>query len=164
MVFSLFGCESCCCEHLCTCFCVDVFSILLGVYLGMELLLTIRLSSHLLHPILFPPAMSEDVSVAIYWSTHVVICLMTPILAVLVGVKYQLIVTLICISLMAVILSILLCAYSLALILLVTSSYKLMIATHVLTCVMSVLSPEAGNSFETCLLAIQDRKKKKTSH
>lgn len=55
---------------------------------------------------------------------------------------------------MAVTLSILLYAHSLALIVLVTSSYKLMIATHVLTCVMSILSPEAGNSFETCLLAI----------
>lgn len=87
--------------------------------------------------------------------------LMIPILAVLVGVKYQLIVALICISLMAVTLSILLCAHSLALIVLVTSSYKLMIATHVLTCVMSILSPEAGNSFETCLLAIQGRRKEK---
>ena len=74
--------------------------------------------------------------------------------------KYQLIVALICISLMAVTLSVLLCAYSLALIL-VTSSYKLMIATHVLTCVVSVLSPEAGNSLETCLLPyrVEGRKK-----
>ena len=126
------------------------------------MLLTTRLSSKLLHPILFPPVMSEDVSVAISWSTHVVIYLMIPILAVLVCVKYQLIVALICISLMAVTLSVLLCAYSLASIL-VTSSYKLMIATHVLTCVVSVLSPEAGNSLETCLLAIQGRRKEKTS-
>ena len=99
MLFSLFGCEFYCCEHLCTCFCADVFSFLLGVYLGMELLLTTRLSSKLLHPILFPPVMSEDVSVAISWSTHVVIYLMIPILAVLVCMKYQLIVALICISL-----------------------------------------------------------------
>lgn len=160
MLFSLFGCEFYCCEHLCTCFCADVFSFLLGVYLGMELLLTTRLSSKLLHPILFPPVMSEDVSVAISWSTHVVIYLMIPILAVLVCMKYQLIVALICISLMAVTPSVLLCAYSLALIL-VTSSYKLMIATHVLTCVVSVLSPEAGNSLETCLLPyrVEGRKK-----
>ena len=160
--FHFFGCEFYCREHLCTCFCADVFSVLLGVYLGMELLLTTRLSSKLLHPILFPPVMSEDVSVAISWSTHVVIYLMIPILAVLVCVKYQLIVALICISLMAVTLSVLLCAYSLASIL-VTSSYKLMIATHVLTCVVFVLSPEAGNSLETCLLAIQGRRKEKTS-
>lgn len=46
-LFPVFGCyEQCCCEHSCSCFCVNMFDILLCMYLGMELLghrVTIRL-------------------------------------------------------------------------------------------------------------------------
>ena len=96
------------------------------------------------------------------------VCLM---IAILVGVKYHLTVVLICISLMAVIMSILSCAYSPALILLVTASYKLMVTTmdpdesstqkYLLTCAMSILSPEARKIFGPCLSDLQSRRKEK---
>lgn len=109
------GCYKWCCRtHLCPHFCVDLFSLLMGVYLEVELVgdwvtlcVTVwgnaRLFPKWLKHCIFPPAMHEGSEFPVSLPTLVVFHLFSfglfKLTAIIVGVKWCLAVVLICLSL-----------------------------------------------------------------
>ena len=71
-----------CCEPLCTCLCVDMFSFLLGKYLGEELLdhrntwaETVKLFSLVIVPCTISQALYENLSCSISLATSYIVSL-----------------------------------------------------------------------------------------